>query len=154
MPGGGNLSLIVSDIFHISKYDTNEADREQKTLRKINQRQPCCLYTTLRNFLSVVKLGVLKMQTYFNKFIPTCLSNSGLKSFSNTIIHPLRCLEVYHESQFIIPITLISQKYVFLNIITVFFCIFRHMFEMWQEIKIYSERKENIKRECSEITTV
>ena len=37
MPGGENLSLIVSDIFHISKYDTNEADREEKTLRKLNE---------------------------------------------------------------------------------------------------------------------
>ena len=32
MPVGENLSLIVSDIFHIPKYDTNEVDREQKTL--------------------------------------------------------------------------------------------------------------------------
>ena len=37
MPEGENPSLIVSDIFHIPKYDTNEVDREQKTLRKINQ---------------------------------------------------------------------------------------------------------------------
>ena len=28
--------LIVSDIFHLQKYDTNEVDREQKALRKIN----------------------------------------------------------------------------------------------------------------------
>ena len=32
----GKPSLIVSDIFHLQKYDTNEVDREQKALTKIN----------------------------------------------------------------------------------------------------------------------
>ena len=34
VPVGENLSLIVSDIFHIPKYDTNEVDREQKVFEK------------------------------------------------------------------------------------------------------------------------
>ena len=33
---GEKPPLIVSDIFHLQKYDTNEVDREQKTLTKIN----------------------------------------------------------------------------------------------------------------------
>jgi hypothetical protein len=59
MPVGENLSLIVSDIFHIPKYDTNEVDREQKTLENKLEVALLSLYSFEEKILFTVGLFIL-----------------------------------------------------------------------------------------------
>ena len=81
MPEGENPSLIVSDIFHIPKYDTNEVDREQKNIKKYKLDRKKEALLPLKEFkkISYIKIFLFSRQQEFMYYAELIINKNAKK---------------------------------------------------------------------------